>query len=100
MKTNQRNKIKIKGELLKAHKLSAMRSKLLSYVDLDLSLDLSEITEFDSSSLQFLLSMNKELESKGNKLSVVSFSESVEKIVRFYNKDFLFNSATITKSEG
>ncbi|MGJ4789541.1 anti-sigma factor antagonist [Leptospira koniambonensis] len=98
MDTNRKNKIKIKGEL-KARKLESIRSKLLPYTDSDLSLDLSEITEFDTSSLQFLLSIQKELESKGNKLAVVSSSESVERIVKFYNKDFLLNHIPETTSK-
>lgn len=99
MDINRKNKIKIKGEL-RARRLATMRSKLLPYTDLDLCLDLSEISEFDTSSLQFLLSIQKELESKGNKLVVISPSESVERIVRFYNKDFLLDPYIASTSEG
>ncbi|WP_167396429.1 STAS domain-containing protein [Leptospira johnsonii] len=95
---NRKNKIKIKGEL-RARKLAAIRSRLIPYTDTDLSLDLSEISEFDTSSLQFLLSIQKELEAKGSTLVVVSPSESVERIVRFYNKDFLLGSR-ISTNEG
>lgn len=99
MDMNRKNKIKIKGEL-RARKLAAIRSRLLPYTDTDLSLDLSEINEFDTSSLQFLLSIRKELEANGNKLVVMSPSESVERIIRFYNKDFLLGSYLGTANEG
>ncbi|PJZ24267.1 hypothetical protein CH352_16000 [Leptospira hartskeerlii] len=98
METNRKNKIKIKGEL-RARKLAAIRSRLLPYTDSDLTLDLSEITEFDTSSLQFLLSIQKDLESKGNNMIVISPSEPVERIVRFYNKEFLLGSYSQTRTE-
>ncbi len=96
---NHRTKIKIKGEL-KVRKLAAIRSRLLPYSNSDIELDLSDVIEFDSAGLQLLLSLNKELVKKGFKLHIISASQSVEKILRFYNKQSLLSALVGTNSEG
>ena len=99
MATNHFKKIKINGEL-KIRKLTSIQSKLLRYSDTNIGFDLSDIIEFDTAALQLLLSLNKELQSKGCELRIMSASEAVKKLIRFYHKEFLLLSTDEVNPEG
>lgn len=85
---------------MKIRKLTSIQSKLLRYSDTNLGFDLSDVIEFDTAALQLLLSLNKELQNKNCKLRITSASQAVEKIIRFYNKEFLLLSTDEINPEG
>lgn len=82
--------IQLKGDI-KIDKTSAMAEKFRKVMrpNLDLQLDLAEVTALDSNGMQMLLSVEKELNSTGGSLSVIRASAAVEKMLKFYNIDLL-----------
>jgi anti-anti-sigma factor len=78
--------IQLKGDL-KIERVNQLAEKFKKVLkpQLQLKLDLSNITDIDTAGLQLILAVEKELKESGGSLFITTASSKVEKMMNFYN---------------
>lgn len=61
-----------------------------------LCLDLSDVTELDSSSLALLIALRRSEEAKAQAFEVKNVPESMKTLARLYNVEFVINNASFS----
>lgn len=94
VKDGNTSRVRIKGDLNIYNALAAKEQLAGALAGAEnIELDLSNVTEFDSSGLQLLVLACKETERKGHRFVLTDRSEPVETVIRLFRLSEFFGGA-------